>query len=71
MVLTGGALSGLSFICQTYIGEMQRPFRFAFLAIGAFGSAVILLPPAWSTLWRRREMTAGIAIGTMSASEWR
>ena len=66
MVLAGGAFSGLSFICQTYIGETQRPFRFAFLTIGAFGSALVLLPLAWSTLWRRREMTAGIAIGAMS-----
>jgi drug/metabolite transporter (DMT)-like permease len=66
MVLAGGAFSGVSFICQTYVGEVQRPFRFAFLAIGAFGSAMILLPLTWSTLWRRREMTAGITIGAMS-----
>jgi drug/metabolite transporter (DMT)-like permease len=68
LVIAGGAFSGLSFITQTYIGEIQRVHRFKFLAAGALGAAAILLPVAMRYLnrWSRREIVAGVAIGAMS-----
>ncbi len=67
MVILGGAFSGLSFMTQTYVGEMARPSRFAFLAIGAFGAALLLLPGVLQgrPRWRTREVLAGAAIGSM------
>ena len=69
MVIAGGAFSGLSFMSQTYSGEMQRPHRFKFLMAGAFGAAAILLLIALRNVrrWSRREMLSGVAVGVMSA----
>ena len=70
MLMLGGALSGLSFILQTYIGEVQRPFRFLFLALASFASALLLLPALLNArpLVRRREVIAGTLIGAMSGA---
>jgi drug/metabolite transporter (DMT)-like permease len=68
MVIAGGAFSGLSFMTQTYIGEVRRPFRFAFLAIGSAAAAAILLPVVLRHRTRRRELIAGATIGAASAA---
>jgi drug/metabolite transporter (DMT)-like permease len=67
LVIAGGGFSGLSFITQTYIGEVQRPFRFAFLMFASLGSALILLPFVLKRRATRREVLAGVATGCMSA----
>ena len=66
MVIAGGAFSGLSFMTQTYIGEVQRPFRFVFLIIASLGSALILLPIVVRHRATSREVIAGVAVGCMS-----
>ena len=70
MVVAGGAMSGLSFMTQTYIGETQREHRFTFLMAGAFAAALILLPLALrpETRWSRRELLGGVAVGVMSGA---
>ena len=69
MLIAGGAFSGLSFMTQTYIGEAHSSFHFAFLAIGALGSALLLLPTMLlrhSLPGRVREIAAGIGVGVLS-----
>jgi drug/metabolite transporter (DMT)-like permease len=71
MVLIGGAFSGLSFITQTYMGRVQPAHSFAYLAIGSFFSALLLLPTLLRepVLWTRsRERLAGITIGAVSST---
>ena len=67
MVIAGGAFSGLSFITQTYVGEVQRTFRFTFLMLASIGSAAILLPVVLPHRVTWREAIAGVSIGLMSA----
>ena len=65
-VLAGGALSGLSFITQTYVGTCHADQGRLFGAVGFLVSAVILLPMmlrARIKLRGRRELVGGVLIG--------
>lgn len=65
-VLAGGALSGVSFISQTYVGATQATHGWLFAAVGFLVSALILAPAALRggmTLRGRREPIGGLLIG--------
>ena len=69
-VLMGGALSGLSFIAQTYIGTRQAEHGKLFVAAGFLVSALILAPAMLregGAIRGRREGIGGLLIGTINA----
>jgi len=69
-VLVGGALSGVSFITQTYVGTTQATQGRLFAAVGFLVSALILAPAALRTGLRlrgRREPIGGVLIGVCNA----
>lgn len=65
-VLVGGALAGVSFITQTYVGTMQATHGRLFAAAGFLVSALVLAPAALRQGVRirgRREPIGGLLIG--------
>jgi len=65
-VLAGGALSGVSFISQTYVGTTHTPHKRLFVAAGFLISALLLAPAALRNGLRfrgRREPIGGLLIG--------
>jgi drug/metabolite transporter (DMT)-like permease len=71
LVMIGGALSGISFVNQTYIGISYPDFKSSILFIfWAFAISTIILSililSKKDNIWRSREIYAGIGIGMSS-----